>query len=318
MDSTIARPVIMEKDNPAIFDWDQSVMLLSAITQSLLFGMILVEASQYWLGYDRDSLRKKAYVALTAIENAKAWWVLVLGEVVTDIPVYTFSLALNGVVIALCEAFFVRDRRSPWVLYPLSFGLIIITTAIIYYSINVHIGMDAIKRAAAMGNKISPWAHSGALRNGYNIAINVFIWGTLVIDSFVAIITTYHLSKQKIGLPASDSIVQTLMYFVWQTAVLPQLCMITAGGLFHAETHNKRYSLIVLFVTLAGKIYVYMVIWTLNHRDALRKRFTSLGEDTLDRFRWERGCTPSVEDIPNSVKLAANDGNSESLPSMRP
>ncbi len=67
MDSTIARPVIMEKDNPAIFDWDQSVMLLSAITQSLLFGMILVEASQYWLGYDRDSLRKKAYVALVCL-----------------------------------------------------------------------------------------------------------------------------------------------------------------------------------------------------------------------------------------------------------
>ncbi|KAF9054942.1 hypothetical protein BDZ89DRAFT_1055566 [Hymenopellis radicata] len=297
MDLTIARPVILEKDNPAIFDWDQSVMLLSAITQSLLFGMILVEASQYWLGYDRDSLQKKAYVALvcfctvlqTAIETAKAWWVLVLGEVVTDIPVYTFSLALNGVVIALCEAFFIRrcwkvTRGSPWVLYPLSIGLLIITTAIIYYSINVQIGMDAIKHAAAMGNKISPWAPSGALRNGYNIAINIFIWGTLVIDSVVAIITTYQLSKQKIGLPASDSIVQTLVYFVWETAALPQLCMITAGGLFHAETHNKRYSLIVLFVTLAGKIYVYMVLWTLNHRDALRKSFTSLGQDTLDRF----------------------------------
>ena len=33
---------------------------------------------------------------------------------------------------------------------------------------------------------------------------------------------------------------------------------------------NTRYNLIVLFITLGGKFYVYMLLWTLNSRDELR------------------------------------------------
>ncbi|SJL02059.1 uncharacterized protein ARMOST_05383 [Armillaria ostoyae] len=49
-------------------------------------------------------------------------------------------------------------------------------------------------------------------------------------------------------------------------------------------------NLLHLFVNIAGKLYVYMLLWTLNYRDELRVRMKShdLGRVSLGNWQWEQ------------------------------
>lgn len=60
-----------------------------------------------------------------------------------------------------------------------------------------------------------------------------------IVDQHDAV--TAQLLQSKIGVPAADSVVQSVIYIAWESAILPQLSMLAAVIIFHS--HARSFSI---------------------------------------------------------------------------
>ncbi|KAK0487029.1 hypothetical protein EDD18DRAFT_1192900 [Armillaria luteobubalina] len=265
---------------------DPGSILVNAVVQSFLIGVIVTQSGRYMYDYKDDTWKKRTFVAFlniltliqTILEIVRAWVVFINGEAWLKHPLLIFMITLsNGFIITSCECFFVRrcwkmTNHSPWVLYPLSILLILTTSTFIYFMVDWVIGYRCYEESLNLSISFTCW-----------------IIGCLAIDTAVAGIMTAQLLQSKIGVPATDSVVQSVIYIAWESAILPQLSMLTAVIIFHSH-ESSALNLLHLFVNIAGKLYVYMLLWTLNYRDELRVRMKShdLGRVSLSNWQWEQ------------------------------
>ncbi|KAK0242841.1 hypothetical protein EDD85DRAFT_305556 [Armillaria nabsnona] len=276
---------------------DPGSILVNAVLQSFLIGVIVTQSGRYMYDYKDDTWKKRAFVAFlniltllqTILEIVRAWIVFINGEAWLKHPLLFFMISLaNGLIITSCECFFVRrcwkmTNHSPWVLYPLSILLTLATSTFIYFMVDWVIGYRFYAKSL---NTVS---HRAYFTPSLTISFTCWIIGCLAIDTAVAGIMTAQLLQSKIGVPAADSVVQSVIYIAWESAILPQLSMLAAVIIFHSHEPNT-INLLHLFVNIAGKLYVYMLLWTLNYRDELRVRMKShdLGRVSLGNWQWEQ------------------------------
>ncbi|SJL02058.1 uncharacterized protein ARMOST_05382 [Armillaria ostoyae] len=141
---------------------DPGSILVNAVLQSFLIGVIMTQSGRYMYDYKDDTWKKRAFVAFlniltllqTILEIVRTWIVFIDGEAWLKHPLLFFMISLsNGFIITSCECFFVRrcwktfdesrvqmTNHSPWVLYPLSILLTLTTSTLIYFMVDWVIG----------------------------------------------------------------------------------------------------------------------------------------------------------------------------------
>ncbi|KAK0468424.1 uncharacterized protein EV420DRAFT_1504367 [Desarmillaria tabescens] len=267
-------PVGDEDEDISPYTADPGSILVNVVLQAFLIGVIMTQSGRYMYDYKDDTWKQRAFVAFlniltllqTILEIVRAWIVFIDGEAWLKHPLLFFMISLiNGFIIISCESFFVRrcwkmTDRSPWV-------------------VDWLVGYHLYEMSLSL-----------------SIAFTCCIIGCLVIDTTVAGIMTMQLLQSKIGVPAADGVVQTVIYVAWESAILPQLSMLAAVIIFHSHARSfisreaNRLNILHLFVNTAGKLYVYMLLWTLNYRDELRVRMKShdLGRVSLSNWQWDQ------------------------------
>ncbi|KAK0206619.1 hypothetical protein DFS33DRAFT_1420541 [Desarmillaria ectypa] len=293
-----------EDDDISPYIADPGSILVNVVLQSFLIGVIMTQSGRYMYDYKDDTWKKRAFVAFlniltllqTVLEIVRAWIFFINGEAWFKHPLLFFMTSLtNGLIITSCECFFVRrcwkmTDHSPWVLYPLSILLTLTTSAFIYFVVDWIMGYRFYERS------LNIVIHRAYFTPSLSISFTCWIIGCLAIDTAVAGIMTIQLLQSKIGVPAADGVVQTVIYVAWESAILPQLSMLAAVIIFHSHARSltlqeaNTINILHLFVNIAGKLYVYMLLWTLNYRDELRVRMKShdLGRVSLSNWQWDQ------------------------------
>ncbi|GAW05054.1 hypothetical protein LENED_006885 [Lentinula edodes] len=197
------------------------------------------------------------------------------------------GVAINGCISWLCETFYIRrcwkmTDHNPWVLYPL--GTLSVTVFIANLIQAVSLPLVVNKTDPESGNYLG----SGPLMSLLQFVFSYWIFGSLVLDLIVASILITTLWRAKTGLEDSDRVVWSVITLTCESASLPCISMIAAVSLYHS---TKESNLVLFFVLLAGKLYSYGLLRTLNSRDGFRLRLNShnLGRATLSNWQWDQG-----------------------------
>ncbi|KAJ3929622.1 MAG: hypothetical protein NXY57DRAFT_397870 [Lentinula lateritia] len=280
-------------NHASAYDGIPGAVLLDGILQSFLLGFVIGQASKYFSAFKDDRWQKRTFVGVvvllsllqTIIEEYKLWQISVNKSSWAHSHFVWTGVAINGCISWLCETFYIRrcwkmTDHNPWVLYPL--GTLSVTVFIANLIQAVSLPLVVNKTDPESGNYIG----SGPLMSLF--VFSYWIFGSLVLDLIVASILITTLWRAKTGLEDSDRVVWSVITLTCESASLPCISMIAAVSLYHS---TKESNLVLFFVLLAGKLYSYGLLRTLNSRDGFRLRLNShnLGRATLSNWQWDQG-----------------------------
>lgn len=288
-------------------------LLLDGLLQAFLLGTLVSQVVKYWSDYRDDSWRKRAFVAVvivlsilqTALEDYKVWRTTVSDKRWSTSPIEWSDLFLNGCICSLCEGFYIRrcwklTNKNPWVIFPLSTLSALTMAANIYLAVATGIAFRSLE---ATDNIL---AASHFLLPSTIVTFSIWIFGSLALDIIVTSILISSLWRSRTGIRETDKIVLHVILLTWESAALPSICMFIAACLYHGAPRVHDH-LVLFFVLLTGKLYVFGMLRTLNSRVKLRERMKShdLGRTSLENWSWEQsmsgGRVPSLlRERPNS------------------
>ncbi|KAF9076988.1 hypothetical protein BDP27DRAFT_1414120 [Rhodocollybia butyracea] len=288
-----------------VYDKIPSAVLLDGIIQSFLLGFVLGQASKYFSAYKDDGWKKRVYVAIvvllsllqTIIEEYKLWQIAVKKVSWAHSHFVWSDIAVNGFISWSCEAFFIRrcwkmTNHNRWVLYPL--GTLSVTVLIMntYGAVITPLVVGKYDRKTNVYHGSASLAKSQIrliqLERQLDFVSSYWMFGSLAVDIIVASILITSLWRAKTGLKDSDRLVWSVITLTCESAALPCISMIIAVSLRHL---NIEINFVIFFVLLAGKLYTYGLLRTLNARDDFRVRLKSqdLGRVTLGQWQWDQG-----------------------------
>ncbi|KAF9464472.1 hypothetical protein BDZ94DRAFT_496392 [Collybia nuda] len=288
-------------------------ILLGAILQSFLLGVVMVQVIVYWANYQDDSRRKHIFIFAvviisilqTVLEGYKSWRTIVHQKLWSTSAIQWGDLFLNGLLSSMCECFFIR--RCWKVLYSLSTLSCTIAIANLYLAVAMGIALHTFGSGVTEASLYS----SKHILVSTVVAFSFWIFGSFVLDVIVTSILVITLWRSKTGLRDLDQVVTYIIVITLESAALPAICMLVAVGLYHASPHLKDH-LILFFLLLTGKLYVVGMLRTLNSRVKLRQRMKSYdrGRTSVGAFQWDRAGSSEMpgdqgtHDLSHSIQLA--------------